>query len=107
MDLLNDFIEDFMSHLTIFIIGAFSFVVALAWNDTIKLLFNEVTSNNGTVISSLLYTILVTGVALIIIFFLEKYKKLVKQKFIKTNEKLDRKKFIEKLNKKQAEIDPR
>lgn len=104
MGILNDFIEDFMSHLTVFIIGAFSFVVALAWNDTIKLFFNEVTSNNGTVVSSFIYTLLVTSIALIIIFFLEKYKKLIKHKLSNTNDKLDKRKFIKKLNYKQSQV---
>ena len=105
MDVVNDFIEDFTSHLTIFIIGAFSFVVALAWNDTIKLFFNEITSNNGTVISSFIYTIIITLIALIIIFFLEKYKKLVKRKLAKANEKVDKGSLFKKLNMKQEKIE--
>lgn len=104
MDVVNDFIEDFTTHLTVFIIGAFSFVVALAWNDTIKLFFNEITSNNGTVISSFIYTIIVTIVALVIIFFLEKYKKLVKHKLAKTNEKINKGTIFKKLNQKQQEV---
>src|SRR5438093_76193 len=89
---LNDFVNDFTTHATIFIIGAFSFVVALAWNDTIKLIFSEITTNNGTILSSILYTALVTVIALIIIFFLEKYRKLIKRKIVKVNEKLEKKK---------------
>lgn len=105
MNVLNDFANDFVNHATIFIIGAFSFVVALAWNDTIRLIFNEITSNNGTVLSSILYTLLITIIALIFIFFLEKYKKLIKKKVIKVDKNLDTKKPFKKWNSDQDKLE--
>lgn len=86
-DTVNQFVNDFTKTFVIFVVGAFSFVVALAWNDTIKVFLDEINMNNGSVASNLIYTVIITVIAVIIIFFLQRYEKVIKSKVRKIADK--------------------
>jgi TRAP-type C4-dicarboxylate transport system permease small subunit len=83
----DEFINDFTKTLILFAIGALAFTVALAWNETVLKFFQTFGINNGTLLSSFLYTVLVTVASIAIIFFLQRYRKLLKEKVTKAKKK--------------------
>lgn len=83
----DEFINDFTKTIILFVIGALAFTVALAWNETVLKFFQTFGINNGTLISSFLYTVLVTITSIVIIFFLQRYRKLLKDKIVKAEKK--------------------
>lgn len=83
----DEFVNDFTKTLILFAIGALAFTVALAWNETVLKFFQTFGINNGTLLSSFLYTVLVTVASIAIIFFLQRYRKLLKEKVSKTKKK--------------------
>lgn len=52
--------------LTALITAAFGLVAALAWNDTIKLVFKSIFGDQSTLWAMLLYAIIVTLIAVIV-----------------------------------------
>lgn len=91
---MKDFVEKFAT----LIIGAFSLLAALAWNETIKAFVQKYISPGSDFKSMLIYASIVTVIAVFVSVYLTKITK----KVIKQEEKI--KKEIEKL-KKQVEED--
>lgn len=62
------------------IIGAFSLMMALAWNDTAKVVIEKyVTSKSGdSVRANVIYTLVVTAFAVVVILALQKRENLIK-----------------------------
>ena len=63
--------------LGLFIIAAFSFIVALSWNNFIELVFNKIkviddeTGDQVALIwQALIFSIIITGIAILLIYFL-------------------------------------
>jgi len=57
------------------ILGAFALVAALAWNEAIKSLFEQLLKNSGTLIGKFVYALIVTGIVVIISVQLRKIAK--------------------------------
>jgi len=57
------------------ILGGFGLVAALAWNEAIKSLFEELFEKSGTLISKFVYAILVTIIVVIVSMQLKKISK--------------------------------
>ena len=84
---MKDFIEKFAT----LIIGAFSLLAALAWNETIKAFVQKYISPGSDFKSMLIYAVIVTIIAVIVSVYLSRIAK----KIIKQEEKL--KKEMDKL----------
>lgn len=56
-----------------FIVGAFTFAAALAWNNMIQTVIKKYIDNDNTVRASVIYTLAVTILAIIVILFLNDY----------------------------------
>ncbi len=61
-----------LEKLTILIAAAFSFVAALAWNDTIKAIFAQVFGEQSNVTAMITYAVLVTIIAVIVTVYIAK-----------------------------------
>jgi hypothetical protein len=82
--------KEFIEKLTALITAAFGLVAALAWNDTIKVIFKEVFGEQSTVPAMITYAIIVTVIAVIVTLWIskiaEKAKKIsIKEKLKKIN----------------------
>lgn len=65
--------------MTILITSAFGLVAALAWNDTIKAIFNAVFGSPNTIGPMLAYAIIVTVIAVILTLMIAKMGREVKE----------------------------
>jgi uncharacterized membrane protein (DUF106 family) len=83
--------KELINKTTTLIIGSFSLLAALAWNDTIKEFIKNYISPGSDLISMFIYAILITIVAVVVSVYLTK----LADKIIKREEKLV--KDIEKL----------
>lgn len=83
----------FFEKTSTFVIAAFSLVAALAWNDAIKLLLQSYIQPGGTIISMFVYAVTVTIIAVFATIYVNK----IVDRFIKTEDKLEKKiKLLEK-----------
>jgi len=57
------------------ILGGFALVAALAWNEAIKSLFEQMLKNSGTLIGKFAYALLVTLIVVIVSMQLQKISK--------------------------------
>ena len=62
-----------------YIIGAFGFVAALAWNEAIKALLNRLFAADDTIVSLFIYAILVTLIAVIATSRLSKFRERIER----------------------------
>jgi len=56
-----------------FIVGAFTFAAALAWNNMIQTVIKKHISDENSVKASIIYTLTVTTLAVVVILFLNDY----------------------------------
>jgi len=56
-----------LDKMTVLVTTAFGLVTALAWNDAIKAIFEEILGDSGTVVPMLIYAITVTTITVILI----------------------------------------
>lgn len=80
---MKEFIEKFST----LIIGAFSLLAALAWNDTVKAFIGRYISPGSGLKSMLIYAIAITIIAVIVSIYINKFA----QGIIKKEEQLTRK----------------
>lgn len=66
--------KSFLNRTTILVIGAFSLVAALAWNDAIQNLFKSIFGELNQLWAKFIYALAVTLIAAIIVAKLEKYQ---------------------------------
>ncbi|MBU3918797.1 hypothetical protein KKC63_02730 [Patescibacteria group bacterium] len=57
------------------ILGGFALVAALAWNEAIKSLFEQMLKNSGTLIGKFAYALLVTLIVVIVSMQLQRISK--------------------------------
>jgi len=57
------------------ILGGFALVAALAWNEAIKSLFEQMLKSSGTLIGKFVYALLVTSIVVIVSIQLQKISK--------------------------------
>ncbi|MFW6226307.1 MAG: DUF5654 family protein [bacterium] len=70
------------------ITAAFGLVAALAWNDTIKLIFSKFFAESSTIIAMLIYAILVTIIAVLITILMGRIsERVVKKNAVKKKTK--------------------
>lgn len=79
--------KEFIDKFATLIIGAFSLLAALAWNDTVKTFINRYISPGSGLKSMLVYAIIITIVAVIVSIYINKFAKGI----IKKEEQLTRK----------------
>ncbi len=72
----------------LFIIASFSFIVAISWSNFIDIIFNKVrlidleTGSDAAVIGeALIFSIIITGIAIVLIYFLYMYGYLETDRF--------------------------
>ena len=70
-------IEKFAALLT----AAFGLVAALAWNDTIKAIFAQVFGEQSNMIAMIVYAVVVTLVAVIVIYYVGKAEEHAKKRY--------------------------
>jgi hypothetical protein len=58
--------SEVIEKITVLLIGAFGFVAALAWNDTVKAIFTAVYGTASTITGMIIYAVIVTIVAVIV-----------------------------------------
>jgi hypothetical protein len=56
-----------------YIVGAFGFIAALAWNDAIKALIDRIYESGDGLVGQVLYAVIVTLIVVIITMYLLKY----------------------------------
>lgn len=83
--------KELINKTTTLIIGSFSLLAALAWNDTVKEFIKKYISPGSDLLSMFIYAIIITVIAVVISVYLTK----ISDKLIKREEKLV--KDIEKL----------
>lgn len=66
--------KEVMEKLTTLISAAFGFVAALAWNDTIKKIFDSLFGTTETIWAMLIYAVVVTFIAVYVTIKLGKIK---------------------------------
>jgi len=76
--------KEVFEKITILITTAFGLVAALAWNDAIKALFQEIFGAAGTIIALFLYAIVVTFIAVWVTIRIAK----VSEKAVEVTEKV-------------------
>lgn len=69
------FREQFLAQVITLIIGAFSFVAALSWNNAIQNLINNFVPSGNQLGYNFITAVIVTFVAVIVIYVLSRYKK--------------------------------
>ncbi len=88
--------KEFVLKFSTIITGAFSFVAALAWNETVKAFIQKYISPGSELKSLFYYAVIVTIIAVVVSYYLNK----AAQEFIKQQEKLSKK--VDKL---ETELD--
>lgn len=73
---MKDFVEKFAT----LIIGAFSLLAALAWNDTVKVFIQRYISPGSGLKSMLLYSIIITIIAVVVSIYIGKFTKSIVKK---------------------------
>jgi hypothetical protein len=58
--------SEIIEKITVLLIGAFGFVAALAWNDTVKAIFTAIYGTASTITGMIIYAVIVTIVAVIV-----------------------------------------
>ena len=72
--------EKFVDRLATLVTAAFGLVAALAWNDTIRAIFTEVFGTPNHIGASLIYSIIVTLIAVIAIMLVNRAASTIKGK---------------------------
>lgn len=71
--------NEVVEKLATLITAAFGLVAALAWNDTIKLIFKQLFSENSNISAMLIYALSVTILAVVITIILGKFSEKAKK----------------------------
>lgn len=79
--------KEFITKFAMIITGAFSFLAALAWNETIKTFIQRYISPGKGLKSMLIYAVTVTIIAIVVSVYINK----AADKFTKKQEKLEKK----------------
>lgn len=79
--------KEFVQKFAALITGAFSFMAALAWNDTIKTFITRYLSPGAGLKSMVIYAIIVTVIAVIISYYITKFS----DQLLKEEKKLEKK----------------
>lgn len=67
--------KEFFERFAVLITGAFTFVAGLAWNEAIQSLIAKYISSGKTVLSQLVYAVIITIVAILVIIQINKIAK--------------------------------
>jgi len=87
--------KEFITKFTTVISGAFSFVAALAWNETVKAFIQKYIAPGSELKSLFYYAIIVTAIAVLVSYYLNR----AADKMIETQNKLNK-----KINKLESEL---
>lgn len=72
--------SEFLKTMAQFVVAAFAFVAALAWNDAIKGLIDRFIAAGSTLVSKLIYAIIVTCLAVLVTYYFGKLTQEAKEK---------------------------
>jgi len=79
--------SEFLKTMTQFVTAAFAFVAALAWNETIKGVIDKFIAPGSTLVSKLIYAIIVTCLAVLITYYFGKLTQEAKEEEKEEEEK--------------------
>lgn len=71
------------------LITALVFAAALAWKDTLVALLNRVLPNENTIWSDVIVTVLITGIVILLVYFIIKSDDLAESKLLSFTDKAD------------------